>query len=260
MKNFTVLHILLLLLLMLAYQCTKAQDYIVTLKNDTTKGRVKILAFGPEKKVQIVTVDKKKSTFSILEIRALSFKNEKYVPVKAASGYVFMKALREGYLSLYAFQLPNQVTYDGLFLQKRDGNGMEVPNLGFKKIMTKYLQDCEAVTAKIESGELGKNYLTEIIDDYNLCIAEKTTDHSEAIVQNEQQSKKISAWDVLEEKIKTRPDFDGRTDALEMITEIKSKINENERIPNFVIDGLKNRLSNTDLSEDLQRALEELND
>jgi hypothetical protein len=258
MKNFSVLHILLFLLLMLAYQCAKAQDYVVTLKGDTIYGRIKVHAYGPEKKVQVATVDGEKNAYSILQIRSFNLKGEKYAPVRAASGYVFMKLIKEGYLSFYAFQLPNQVTYDGQYLLKKDGHGIEVPNLAFKKIITRYLEDCEAVTSKIESGELGRNSIEKIVDAYNLCITGKTNNQPQAVVQKTQQSKKLDAWAALEEKVKDNPDFEGKSDALEMITEIKSKIEKEEKIPNFLVEGLKSNLSNTALSEDLDNALKEL--
>lgn len=258
MKNFSILHILLFLLVMLVYQCAKAQDYVVTLAGDTIKGRVKLLSYGLEKNVQVTTADKKKNTYSIFQTRTINFRGEKYAPMKASSGYVFMKVIKEGYLSLYAYQLPNQVPFDGLYLHKKDGQGLDVPNLSFKKLITRYLEDCSGVTGKIESGELGKNDLEQIVDAYNHCITEKTGDLNAAIIQEQQQSEKISAWDVLEKKIKDKPDFESKTDALEMITEIKSKIKKNEKVPNFLIEGLKNSLSDTGLSEDLQRALDEL--
>src|SRR5690606_23106883 len=93
-----------------------------------------------------------------------------YHPVNAPNGYVFMKLLKRGYLSRYAFQPQNQNNYDALFLMKRDGNGLEVPNLTFKKSMKRYLDDCPTVADKIESDILNKRDINEIVDQYNACI------------------------------------------------------------------------------------------
>jgi hypothetical protein len=258
MKNFCVIHILLFFLIMLVYQCAKAQDYVVTTKGDTIRGDVKPLSYGPEKKVQVTTPDKGKTTYSIFQTRAFRFKEEVYQPVKSDRGYVFMKLIKPGYLSLYAFQPENQVAFDGMFLQKRDGSGMEVPNLSFKKQMTRFLGECEKVAAKIESGDLSKKSIDQIVDEYNKCIDDRTADHGNAIVQQEVRSKKISSWDVLEEKVKAKGDFEGKTDAIEMIADIKSKISRGEKVPNFLLEGLKSSLSQAELSTELEHALNDL--
>jgi hypothetical protein len=242
---------------MLVYQCASAQDYLITSKGDSIAGEIKPLSFGPEKKVQIM-VDGKKNVYSIYQTRSFRFKNEIYQPVKKDNGYVFMKLLKEGYLSLYAFQMENQVTYDGRYMMKRDGSGLEVPNLTFKKSMIRYLNDCPSVTEKIDAGALGKKSIDTIIDAYNQCIANNTIDHTQSIAQVKKQQKKISAWDVLEEKVKGKSDFEGKSDALEMIADIRDKIKRNEKIPNFLLDGLKSSLSKTDLTAEYESAVQEI--
>lgn len=258
MKNFCVIHILLFFLMMLIYKIGSAQDYLVTSRGDTVRGTVKVFSYGPDKKVQVVTSDKKKSTFPIFQVRSFVMDNENYSPVKGPNGYAFMKVLQKGYLSLYAFQRENQVTYDGQYLLKKDGSGMEVPNLTFKKNIAKYLAECPAVTARIDNGELGKTDIEKIVEAYNNCISANTTQFTNTLNYQKEQSKKISSWDILEEKVKAKSDFEGKTDALDMIAEIKNKIKNSERVPNFMIEGLKSSLNNSDLSTELQNAIAEL--
>src|SRR5689334_246923 len=153
MKNYCIIPILIFILFMLVYQCSSAQDYVVTSKRDTLYGDVKSLPFGPEKKVQIQTVDKKKVLLPITQTLSCSIGGEIYHPVKNEKGYVYMKLLKEGYLSLYAYQLDNQITYDGRFLVKKDGSRLDIPNLSFKKLLSKFLSDCGDVSEKISTGE-----------------------------------------------------------------------------------------------------------
>ena len=75
------------------------------------------------------------------------------------------------------------------------------------------------------------------MDGYNEYIESRTIDHEKVIVQQQEQTTKISVWDSLEESIKAK-DFKGKTDALEMIGEIKEKIRREEKIPNFLLEGL----------------------
>ncbi|HEY9045460.1 MAG TPA: hypothetical protein VIN08_06170 [Ohtaekwangia sp.] len=259
MKTFGIIHILLFLILMLAYQCVSAQDYVITTKGDSITGTVKQLVFGPDKKVQVTKADKKKEIIPIFQVKRFSLKGEKYQPVKGPNGYSFMKLLKEGYVSLFAFQQENQTSYDGRFLLKRDGEGTEVPNLSFKKMMTRFFDDCASVSTRIDEGTYGKKELLQIIDEYNACIVGRTAEHTQAATTRVEQVKKINSWDALEEKVKGMADFDGKTNALEMISEIKSKISRSEKVPNFLVTGLKGTLPQPELQTELEAALKELN-
>jgi len=257
MKNLTIIHILLFLLLMLVYHCTSAQDFLVTTKGDTLRGNLKML-YGTEKRVQIADRNKKKTVVSLFQTSSFVLDGETYKPVKGPTGYAFMKLLKSGYLSLYAYQLENQTLYDGRLLVKRDGTFKEVPNLGFKKVLKEYLEDCTEIPAKIEQGEYSKKDLEKLIDDYNACLDQKTVVLQQKVVENTTNVKKLGAWEALEEKVKSQPDFDGKNNALEMITEIKNKISKSEKVPNFLVDGLKSILQQPELQNNLQAALQEL--
>ena len=235
--------------MMLVYQCSHAQDFLVTSKGDTLQGKIRPFNSPTDPKVQITVGDEKK-VFRVLQTQGYRYKDELYAPVKFNNRYVFMKVIKPGYLTLYGFQMENQITYDGRYLGRRDGTGMEVPNLMFKKATSKYLADCPEVSTKIEQGTLGKQQLEQIVDQYNECMSRGV---AVAVVQ----TRKLDAWDVLEEKVKSKQ-FDKKDDALEMITEIKLKITRHEKIPSFMVEGLKNSLSATDLSAELNNALNEL--
>jgi hypothetical protein len=258
MKNFGIIHILLFILMLLAYQCANAQDYVVTIKGDTIKGKLKTFTIGPDKKVIVEGPDKKKSSFSIIQVKSFSENGVLFQTVKKEQAYTFMKVIKTGYLSLYGFQMENQNGYDALFLRKIDGASMEVPNLTFKKNMKTFLKDCPEVVDKIESGEYGRNDLMPIIDNYNECIKSKTLKSMEAVVPQQNDTGKLASWNSLEEKVRTKEEFNGKADALEMITEIKGKISRHEKIPNFMIEGLKSALSGTSLDQDLDSAISSL--
>ncbi|MBL0744950.1 hypothetical protein [Chryseolinea lacunae] len=250
----------LVAILLLSFACPAiAQDYLVTTKGDTIRGEIKPQTFGADKKVQVVGSDKKKTIYPMFQIRNYRLKDATYQPVKGPDGYAFMKVVKGGYLTLFAFQLPNQVAYDGQYLMKKDGRGTEVPNLTFKKIMKNFLEDCPSVVDRIETGDLGKKELLTIVDEYNACIQVKTVDHSRIVASKAEAEKKISAWDVLEEKVKAEADFSGKSNALEMIQDIKGKISRGEKIPNFLLEGLKSSLTQDALKTDLANALKEVN-
>ncbi|HTJ49911.1 MAG TPA: hypothetical protein VL443_10685 [Cyclobacteriaceae bacterium] len=247
MKSFSSVLACLLLLTYSAF----SQDYVVTIKGDTLRGKVKTIMFGPDKKVTVTGANKKKTTVSLFQTKAYSVKGETYHPVKGDKGYTFMKLIKPGYLSLYGFQLENQTSFDGLYLLKKDGHGVEVPNLTFKKTMLRFLSDSPEVTAKIEDGTLGKQELDEIIDAYNSYIDSKSKSQQQAIAVKKEQLKGIGEWEAFEEKVKAEPNFEGKSTALEMISEVKNKVKNSEKIPNFLSEGLKGLLQNTSLKEEL---------
>lgn len=233
-----------------------AQDYLITNRGDSIAGSIKPLLYGPEKRVQI-NADKGKEVFSIIQVRRYRYKDDIYEPVRSPDGYTFMKLVKSGYVSLYNYQLPNQVSFDGIYLNRRDGKGMDVPNISFKKSMKNFLQDCPDVVARIDAGEFTRKNLTEMLDLYNACIERHSSGGAPApapAVQNEQ-PESLTAWDALETKVKTAADFDGKPNALEMIQEIKGKVSRAEKIPNFLIEGLKGVLKDEQFTDALNAAL-----
>lgn len=261
MRSFSFIHIIFFFLASLICKCSQAQEYVITLKNDTLRGSVKPINYGPDKKVILKDAEGKKTTYPITKVRGYAVDGSVYHPIKKDQAYTFMKVIRTGYLSLYGFQVENQTSYDGRFLTKVDGTSLEVPNLGFKKLMTKFLSDCPAITAQIEKGELRKSEIELIVTTFNVCIDSKTMGIQQSMTATAARTssttttESTSTWDALEQKIEAQADFEGKSDALEMVTEIETKASRKEKIPNFLIEGLKSILSKTTLSGDLDEAL-----
>jgi len=232
-----------------------AQDYVVTVTGDTLRGTVKAFNFGDGKKVIVTDAQKNKTTVPIFKTRVFLLKGEIFQPVRMETGYQYMKLLKSGYLSLYAFVPAQQSSYDGRYLMKADGQGMEVPNLSFKKMMGNFLEGCPEVVAKIDDGEMGKRDLDKIIDEFNQCILNHSYIRTATSDKKVTPSKPTTEWDNLEEKIKAHADFDGKVDALEMVAEIKNKVKNSEKIPNFLVEGLSNTLAPTELKDEVSKIL-----
>jgi len=251
-------HSFLLFIFFLSYLTAAAQDYVVTVTGDTLRGTVKAINFGEGKKVIVTDAQKNKTTVPIFKTRLYSQKGEIFQPVRMETGYQYMKLLKPGYLSLFAFVPAQQSSYDGRYLLKADGQGMEVPNLSFKKMMGNFLAGCPDLVAKVDNGDLGKRDLDKIIDEYNLCIQNHSYIRQVVADKNTETSKPTTEWDTLEEKIKAHADFEGKADALEMVTEIKNKVRKSEKIPNFLTEGLSNTLAPTELKDEVSKILNNL--
>ena len=248
---------LLTIILLASALYSYGQDYIINLKGDTLRGDIKVVIIGIDKKAVLTDADKKKTSYGLFQVKRVFKDGEVYVPVKSETGYTFMKLQKDGYLSLYTFQLPNETAFEGQLLVKKDGTSLQVPNLNFKKMMKKFLEECDPVTDSLDAN-WSKRDLFKIIDTYNQWISSNTTALQQSMEQQQLATAKTNVWDQLQTKVKAQPDFEGKNDAIEMITDIKGKVERGDKIPKFLIDGLKASLQGTDTKNELEMALQQL--
>jgi hypothetical protein len=237
----------------------QAQDYIILAKGDTVKGVIKILSFDLIDKIQVSGA--RKETFTAFQVRSLSIQSETYKPVKYEQSIRFMKVMKAGYLSLLSFKPTGTGSWDGRYLLKMDGNGMEVPNLTFKKSMSKFLSDCPALTEKLEKGEFGKREVEKIIDLYNTCVQTKSEERMSSretappATENLNSLEKATAVKKLIEKVDVG-DFLSKEDASDLLKDVLKKVEKGEKVPNYLTEGLKSYLGKTPLSGELDSLLE----
>lgn len=220
----------------------KAQtDYLVTLKSDTLKGEFRILSYDNMDRVQQVTKGKKE-VFTALQISQLKLNEEIYKPVQYDKSIRLMKVLKSGFLTLYAFRMPNQSSYEGRYLVKQDGSSMEVPNIGFKKILASYLDGCMEVSERVKSGEYSRGDIEEVIELYNLCLNKNKPVRIETL-QTTTQEKPTASSDVeiLIQHVKQN-EFATQKDVVDMLTDIKSKVDRNETVANYLLEGVRSLL------------------
>lgn len=261
MRNPFMLKILLLHFFLVGYTGISAQDYIVTIKGDTLRGKVKHVTNSGVKYagnnstyVQLTSESGKKTKHDILKTISFRMEGEIYSTIKFFDDYTFMKLIKPGYLSLYGYQMENQTSWDGRCLVKKDGAVLDVPNIGFKKRVSNFLEDCPQIKTDVESGALGKSDLLKIVDEYNACINIKTNPASAIDLPAGK------AWAKLEAEVKALPAFDKKGDATEMIHEVLGKLSKNQSIPSFLISGLKDALKDqSSVNETLTEAIEKLN-
>jgi hypothetical protein len=229
------------------------QDYIINTKGDSITGAVKFVSYDLLDKVQIST-DKKK-ILTALQVREVHLNGETFKPQRSGNAIRFMKVLKSGYLSLFAFKPENQNLYDGRMLIKLDGKAMEAPNLGFKKAMAEFLSDCETVAEKIKSGEFGRKNLDGIIDAYNSCISEKTKALSKESTVLETSKDKLVDITALKAKIEKTTDSKSK-DALDLLSDMETKVKKGEAVANYQIETLKSLLSSVpEVANELEQVL-----
>lgn len=232
------------------------QDYLVLSTGDTLRGTVKPLPSDKLDQVQ-VTINKKKKVYKATQVRTMYFKGEIYNPYGLETSIRFMKLLKPGYLSLYAFRMDNQNTYDGRYLVRKDGQSMEVPNLAFKKSMITFLEDSPEVASKVKSGKYGRNDLNQIIDEFNAAIDANTTAQKSLVKITQKSKTQLQLLDTLKKNVEAQPEFASRKDALDLIADMQSKLERGETLSNYLLTGLKGYLDPVEaVKPDLLRFLD----
>jgi len=243
---------IILIFIYLPFLAWSQTDYVIKASGDTLKGKVKILSHDQIERVQISSAGLK-TIFTGLQVRSVWTDNTVFRPLKYDNTVRFMRVIKNGYLSLYAFNVENQNTWSGLYLAKLDGTGMEVPNLSFKKSLAKYLSDCLDVSTRINKGDLNKRDLDRIVDLYNACLQTKT----EAATIKTAEPALINSENVLAvnnfiTKVEAE-NFVTKKDALDLLRDIQSKVKKNEPVPNYLVEGLKSYLMEApSLNNDLE--------
>lgn len=235
----------------------QAQDYIVTTKSDTLRGEIRILSYDRVDRVQLGS-GKNKQVFPAFQVLSVRIDGQLYKPSRHETTVQLMKVLKGGYLSLYAYRMNNQTTYDGRYLVKMDGSSMELPNLTFKKSVSFYLEDCSSISERVKQGELSKKDIDLIIDEYNKCIEAKGSIVTPVIVSEPvviTDNEKLTTIKSLLTKVEAT-DFSAKKDAVDLLKDIQSKVSKNESIPNYLTEGLKSYLSSQPaLQQDLEKLL-----
>ena len=227
--------------------------YLVTTKGDTVKGEIKILSYDLIDRVQLTDLGKK-TIFSAMQLLSIGIDKTVYQPVRYENTIRFMKLLKGGFLSYYAYNTSGQNSWDGRYLTKKDGTGMEVPNLSFKKTIARYLSECAEVKTRLEKGDLSRKDIEQIVDLYNTCLHTKEDVASRPPITTFD-TDKVLAVNNLIAKVE-KENFVTKKDALDALKDVQSKVSKNETVPNYLMDGLKSFLSDTpSLSKDLESLL-----
>lgn len=249
----TLSKLLLTSFVLLSFSACFGQDYIVTVKSDTLSGNVKMMSYDLLDRAQL-TQGKKKTTYTALQVRRVVINGEQFAPVKYDNGVRLMKVVEVGILSLYAHRGPQQAGYDTKVLQKLGRNSIEVPNMGFKKIVGDITKECPEVSEKVDNGDLGRSDMDKIVAEYNKCVDSRNQQKIEAAM-----AKPSTPANDLVEKLKTKvneSDLSNKDDVNDLLTSIGDRLRKNEPVPAYMKEGLKGYLgSREDLKSDMEQLL-----
>lgn len=220
-------------------------DFAVTMKSDTIKGKMNIVDNPLSGHSLIVKVGKKKEHYPSYKIATLYKKDDTYHVAKIEGRYQFIKLIQGGFLSLYRYTPRDQQSaqmFQGSILITKDGRQKVVPNLGFKKQITEFLEDCKSVSSKIENGELSKKDLTDIIDEYNACVPQDYIAKEGDIVEEIVYIPDTSKIDELISNVKSDADLSSNKELLEILDDLKKRKANGDEVPGYLANILKSNL------------------
>jgi hypothetical protein len=224
----------LLLSFLVLTSVSRGQDYLVTARKDTLRGKLGIVSYPTTDKV-VLTLDKKKSEYAAYQVSRIWMDSASYQPVRTPDAFRFMRVARPGMLSLcYARQSPG-TPYNIPYLVKISGENIEVNALRFKKTTARFLEDCVSIRQKIEEDSLGRYDLEKIVDGYNRCLELQTT-----VAFTESEDPKLSALNAFNKKLGNDPQ--APAEAKEVLKDLFMKVKEGKTIPSYLAEGLRQSL------------------
>lgn len=235
------------ILLLTSFTAFSQSDQVVILQGDTLTGKISILSIDHGTQTITLKNGRDKRRFKAHEIKSIIKEEGIYHTYKINNIYQLGLLKKEGYLSLYKF-MENEGSSSNEFstsiLIKKDGSYLIIPNLGFKKQLSRFLGDCENVKNNFLENRYKQSDLVNIIDDYNACIDKNT---SRINVNNDEKNKNFVKTEkivALILAIERDTSLSNQESILEMLTELNNKTKEGEKIPSYLKSALIDSLEN----------------
>ena len=227
-------------------------DYLVTTRGDTVSGKITFQRTGRIEQVQVKA--DKKTYYSGMTVLDVYMRGDHYRPIQFSGSVLFMKFLVDVYLSLLAFQPDGNMNYDGRLLQKKDATTLEIPNIGFKKNLTRYLSDDEQLVAKIDEGKFDRGDVDKIVNEYNARISNRSEARQAEVMQQVEEKGKLDLLDSFQSGVE-QADIGEKTDLMEMIKDLREMIKDNRSIPSYLSKSIREKV---ETDENLVKLLDEL--
>lgn len=222
---------LLLLLLLSPGVAAQAQDYVVTTRQDTLRGKVSIVSYEKVDKVELAA-DNKETELASYTLQAVHLDGVDYRTVRTIDGYRIMKVVVSGMLSLCQARQTGGAPYNIPYFVKISGESLEINNLRFKRSVRLFLYECPAVQQRIRGDTLGRNDLEKIVAEYNQCLERQTT-----ITFFKSEDPKLSALNDFNKKLSQ--DSAVPTDAKDILKVLYTRVKGGKPLPNYLLEGLQ---------------------
>ena len=152
-------------------------EYLITLKGDTLYGKIFISSLKSIGDITVKT-EKENVVVSANMVDRLIIKDVLYKPVNYANTKRMAQIFEEGYLSHIGIRQEGSGLYNHQLLYKETGEHLIVSNLGFKKRLSNFLQECAPLIANLETGVIKANQIQDMVRFYNNSCSQSTINTS----------------------------------------------------------------------------------
>jgi len=234
--------------------CAGAQiDYVLTLQGDSIAGKVTLNSTSVVDRVQINT-GTGKVNLTAMQVKEVNIGKEIFEPVQLGDRIRFMKLIKSGYMSLYAYKVEREPDYAGKLVRKLDGSYLDIPILTFRGALVNFLKECYDVSEKVKSKELGRNELPLIVDMFNDCMKDKTESRFNASkAEISRDNKRLFIMEFIR-KIDASG-IENKGEVTQILNDMLSKVESNQVVPRYQIEALKEYLKG---EKDWQDPLDQL--
>lgn len=257
--------IALFLLTFLSYQAW-SQDYLVTLQRDTLTGDIDILLPDALSESIVINSEGEKTRYKAYQFITAYIDSSFYRPAKLGDKYRLMKVVKDGYLSLMLFRPDNSYEFGSQYLLKKTLEGLEISNIGFRKRVTDFLQECPELVAKIDEKVYKKADLQTIVEAYNACLVNKTEERYVEAEDEHQPDAELTKDVVIKaqttigliDAIKSKIS-DDQSELQTLLADIKTKLTNEQPVPGYLIGALKEQTQDmVDIQEDVQQLIDQI--
>ncbi len=214
------------------------QDILITLEGDTLEGKVSFFRKSYYDQVELKN-EEGKEVYKSYQITSARKDDISYFPIVYNNRRVIGKLISKGALSHYMVMSEDVNGFGTEILVKEDDTHLVVSNIGFRKRLLEFINDCQVLIDKLESKEMSASDLSNVISIYNNSCAngEGSTPILEDIPEIEESS------DLQE--------------FAQLIIDIQKKIDAGEKVPSYLIEALK-EVEPSSIQEDIKKLIKKL--
>ena len=238
----------------------EVEGYVAKVNYDTIYGKVSLHIRKGQLQQVSVKNDDGRENFQVYQVLGCRTEDGSIYHTKKILGkYQFAKLVYPGYASYYYYTTEEMTTesFTEPVLIKPDGEYVTFSALAFRKRVSEFLGDCEAVKLKIENGEYKRKDLEKILDDYNSCISSQTEMRALAKAGKPSLSgdemANVEKFSRFINKVAVNKEFNGDEELMEMLNDVKEKLSTKAPIPGYLSGAI------TDKLKDHQTLIKEFN-
>ena len=150
-----------------------------------------------------------------------------------------MREVISGYLGLYRFRTDKSYEFATRFLYKASNEGMEVPNITFKRAVANFLGECPSVQQDVKDKVYKNSNIDEMIAAFNACLNKKPQFVVEEKKEKKQKVKESKELQLIKSITENLSGENISEELATLLKDIKGKITNGDKVPSYLKSALQ---------------------